>query len=27
VMRKRPLEFARDGYELVHAIEPADVRK
>ena len=27
VMRKIALEFARDGYELVHDIKPADVRK
>ena len=27
VMRKIALEFARDGYELVHDIRPADVRK
>ena len=27
VMRKIALEFARDGYELIHDIKPADVRK
>ena len=27
VMRKIALEFARDGYELVHDIKPADVRR
>ena len=27
VMRKIALEFARDGYELVHDIKPTDVRK
>ena len=27
VMRKIALEFARDGYELIHDIKPADVRR
>ena len=27
VMRKIALEFARDGYEVMHEIKPADVRK